>query len=98
MAYKIIITQKFEKSAGKTSRWLEKKWSLKSALEFEEKLKKIITELSLNPAIGRLSNKKDIRSLWATNHNRVYYKISKSHIVILELFESKQNPKRNKYE
>ena len=98
MAYKIIITENFENSAAKTSQWLEKEWSLKSAIAFDEKLKSIITELSLNPTIGRLSNKKNIRSLRVTKHNRIYYKISKTQITILELFESKQNPKRNKYE
>jgi plasmid stabilization system protein ParE len=98
MAYQIIITKKFEKSAVKTSHWLEKEWSLKSAIDFDEKLKKIITELSINPNIGRISKKKNIRSFRVTKHNRIYYKIFKNQIIILDLFESKQNPKRNKFE
>ncbi len=40
MALKIVITDKFESSALRTSKWIEKEWSLKSSLEFDEKLKK----------------------------------------------------------
>lgn len=98
MAHKIVITDRFEHSAAKTSKWIEKKWSLKSSLEFDEKLKNIIIELSLNPNIGIISAKKNIRSLKVTKHNRIYYRISKTQITILNLFESKQNPMRNKYE
>jgi plasmid stabilization system protein ParE len=85
-------------SAAKTSQWIEKEWSLRSSLEFDKKLNDIINEVSLNPNIGRLSAKKNIRSLRVTKHNRVYYRISKTQITILDLFESKQHPKRNKYE
>ena len=98
MAYKIIITEKFENSAAKTSQWIEKEWSLNSSLEFDKKLNDIIHELSLNPNIGRLSARKNIRSLRVTKHNRVYYRVSKNQITFLDLFVSKQNPKRNKYE
>ena len=45
MAYKIVITEKFEKSAARTSQWIQTKWSLKSALEFDKKLKDIIKVL-----------------------------------------------------
>jgi plasmid stabilization system protein ParE len=98
MAYQIIITEKFENSAAKTSQWIEREWSLKLSLEFDKKLSDIINELSLNPNMGRLSARKNIRSFRVTKHNRVYYKISKNQITFLDLFESKQNPKRNKYE
>ncbi len=98
MAYKLIITKKFENSAAKTSLRIQKEWSLKLALQFDKRLKDTINELILNPKIGRLSSKKNIRSLRVTKHNRIYYRISKTQITILDLFESKQNPKRNKYD
>ena len=77
MAYKIIITEKFENSAAKTSQWIEKEWSLTSSLEFDKKLNYIIHELSLNPNIGRLSARKNIRSLRVTKHNRVITEFQK---------------------
>jgi hypothetical protein len=97
MAHKIIITEKFEKSAAKTTQLIEKEWSLKLSLKFDEKLSDVMNELSLNPNIGRLSARKNISSLRITKHNRVYYRISKNQITFLDLFESKQNNKRNKY-
>src|SRR5690348_4360684 len=98
MAYQIIITKKLKKSAVKTSHWLEKAWTLKYTIEFDEKLKKIITALSINPNTGRISKKKNITSFRVTIHNRIYYKIFKNQIIILDLVESKQNPKWNKFE
>ena len=41
---------------------------------------------------------KSIRKLVITKHNKVYYRINKNEIYILALFETRMNPKRNKYE
>ncbi len=71
MAYKLIITKKFESSAAKTSLWIQKEWSLKLSLQFDKKLEDTINELILNPKIGRLSSKKNIRSLRVTKYNRL---------------------------
>ena len=63
MAFKVIITKKFEKSAAKTSHWIEKKWSLTASLKFDKRIENVLDELAKNPTIGRISSKKDIRSL-----------------------------------
>jgi len=98
MAYKIIVTKKIEKSAAKVSQWLRNEWSIKSSNQFEKRLIETISEIILNPGIGRQSSKKNVRSLSVTKHNRLYYKISKTSIILLDLFETKQSPTRNKYE
>jgi len=98
MAFKVVTTKKFEKSAAKTSRWIEKKWSLASALKFDKRIENILDELSGNPTIGRATSKKKIFSFGVTKHNRIYFKVSEDQVTVLDLFESKTNPKRNKYE
>lgn len=98
MAFKVITTKKFEKSAAKTSRWIEKEWSLKASLKFDKRIENVLDELAKNPTIGRISLKKDIRSLSVTRHNRIYFRVSEDQITILDLFETKTNPERNKYE
>lgn len=98
MAFRIITTKKFEKSAAKTSCWIEKEWSLASSLKFDKRIENVLNELAKNPTIGRISSKKDIRSLSVTKHNRIYFRVSENQITILDLFETKMNPERNKYE
>ncbi len=99
MAYKLIITELFEKSFAKTSLWIENEWSHYSSQKFEQKVIDIIAGIVLNPKIGRQSlSRKNIRSRMVTKHNRIYYRFFQNTITILELFETKTNPKRNKYE
>ncbi len=49
--------------------------------------------------MGSVSRKnKNIRKFTITKHNKVYYRFKKDEIVILSLFETKTNPRSNKYE
>ncbi len=98
MAYKIIITNAFEKASGKTSKWIETNWSLASSKKFDKKIIDTITSISLNPNIGRKTRRKNIRSQIITKHNRIYYRFSLKTITILTLFENKMDPQKNKYE
>ena len=99
MAYQIIVTEAFEDSVTKTSEWLTHKWSIRSALKFEKKLRSAIQQIIINPKIGRVSaRQKDIQSILITGHNRLYYQVYDKSLALLELVETKQNPKRNKFE
>ena len=99
MAYKIVITENFEKTIAVTFRWLELVWSKQSADKFEIKLRAAIKRIEINPSTGKLSNKiPNMRSVPVTKHNRIYYSIVSDTIILLELFETKQNPAKNKFE
>jgi hypothetical protein len=73
MAYKVISTLRFEISVQKTSLWLNEMWSAQSADKFEQKVSAAITRITNNLGTGRLSAKKDVRSVLITPHNRLYY-------------------------
>jgi len=99
MAHKIVKSKKFLKNVLDILGYLEKEWGLKAAVNFQRILDEKIAGLSLHPKIGITTSKsKNIRKLTITKHNKVYYQIKGKMITILTLFESKQNPKRNKYE
>ena len=99
MAYRVVATVRFERSSAKTTKWLKKEWSAKSAEKFKEKLAVAIEKVTKNPTTGKMSRKyKDIRSVLVTKHNRLYYQISDTTITFLELIELKQSPHRNRYE
>lgn len=99
MAYKIEVTLKFEKSTAKTFQWLLKEWSERSAASFKVKVAEAIQRIGTLPKTGRISSRaKNIRSVPVTKHNRIYYRILKDKIQILDIIELKQDPKGNKYE
>ena len=79
--------------------YIEKVWGIKSAEKFQTILDSKIDIISVNPKIGRvIAKNKHIRKLTVTKHNKIYYRINNNEVIILTVFESKQNPKRNKYE
>lgn len=99
MAYKIKKSKEFLNNVLGIQNYIEKEWGIKSAEKFQTILDSKIDLLSLYPRIGIKTNKgKNIRKLNITKHNKIYYRIKNNEIVILTLFESKQNLKRNKYE
>jgi plasmid stabilization system protein ParE len=55
-------------------------------------------KLAENPNIGRATSHRNIFSFGATKYNRIYFRVEKNQVTFLDLFESKTNPKRNKYE
>jgi plasmid stabilization system protein ParE len=93
------FTESFEKTASGTYRWLCVKWSLQSANKFAMQLQIVIDKIGKNPNAGRRSGSfRNIRSISVTRYNRIYYRISGDIIELLELFETRQNPEKNKYE
>jgi plasmid stabilization system protein ParE len=99
MAYKIRKSKEFLNNVLTILAYIEKEWGIKSSEKFQTILDSKIDSLSIHPKIGRaITRNKHIRKLMITKHNKIYYKIRHNEIIILTLFESKQNPNRNKYE
>ena len=98
MAYKIVPTLRFKKKTIKVLEFLEKEWSHKVAREFLLKIDKKFEILSTNPMIGRSSEKyKNVRAVLITPHNKMYYRIVSNKILILNLFDTRIDPKKNPY-
>ncbi len=99
MAYKIKINKAFKINSQKVYQYLADEWSFKIADEFLEDLYEKIYNLTNTPFSGSIAPKyKNVRKLTITKHNKLYYRIRGKAVTILNLFPSKQNPKRNKYE
>ena len=100
MAYKIIASKLFQTKVIALNSYLQKEWGLTVASKFHETLIKVILTLADQPGIGSVSkNKKDVRKILITKHNRLYYRVKDKEIIfLLTLFDTRQNPKRNKYE
>ncbi len=98
MAYQIIVKKRFTNRVQKILAYLEKEWSHKVAVEFLLKIDRRIELLARQPHVGVLSSKiKNIRGLLITRHNRLYYKIAGNNVIILNMYDTRINPKKNPY-
>ena len=98
MACQVIIKKRFTNKVQKVLDWLNKEWSAKVAAEFLEKIDYRIDVLAKQPFAGAPSSKvKDIRGLLITRHNKIYYKIKGDKVIILNMYDTRINPKMNPY-
>ena len=98
MAFQIIVKKRFTNKVKKVLTYLEKEWSHKVAVEFLLKIDRRFELLAQQPYIGAPSTKvKDIRGLLITRHNRLYYKINGNKVTILNMYDTRMDPKRNPY-
>lgn len=98
MAYKVIYKKRFNNKLIKLLEYLDKKWNCKVAEDFLKTLDKRIDTLKKQPLVGKPSIKKpDIRAILITKHNRLYYKFNGDAIVVLNMYDTKSNPKKNPY-
>jgi len=99
MAYRIKINKRFKIESQKVYQYLAEEWNFKVADDFIENLYTRIYKLAETLHSGSPTAKyKNIRKIIISKHNKVYYRVKGKTITILTLFESKQNPKKNKYE
>ena len=98
MAYEIILKKRFTNKLIKLLAYLEQEWSKQSAANFLKKIDYRIGQLSGQPFTGVPSEKiKDVRAVLITRHNRLYYKVKGKKVIILNMYDTRMNPKRKKY-
>lgn len=99
MAHKVRPTKTFVKKVVALNSWLEVEWGIKVARVFQEKLEHTVSIIVEQPGIGSRSKKNEtVRKLLVTKHNRLYYRITDTTIILLTLIDTRQHPKKNKYE
>jgi plasmid stabilization system protein ParE len=58
-----------------------------------------VGQITSHPHIGiRSFIADDVRSVLITRHNRLYYRISEQTIEIINIFDTRQDPLKNKFE
>lgn len=98
MAYQIIVKKRFTNKVQKVLAYLEKEWSHKVAADFLIKIDRRFALLTKQPTIGKPSSKiKKIRGLLITRHNKLYYTIEDDKVIILNMYDTRINPKKNPY-
>ncbi|MFP5040917.1 type II toxin-antitoxin system RelE/ParE family toxin [Parasediminibacterium sp. JCM 36343] len=98
MAYEVIYKKQFLKSFEAVFQYLEKEWGEVVAANFLKTIYSKIDILKLQPYLGVASPKiVNVRGILITKHNRLYYKVSKNRLVLLNMYDSRINPSKNPY-
>lgn len=97
MAYKVIYKKRYLNKVAKLIIYLRAEWSDKVAIDVIHEINRKILQVSQNPFLGSLQGRLKVRSIIATKHQRLFYRIQKDTIIIMNLFDMRINPKRNPY-
>lgn len=95
--FKISWSHKAENQFDKIITYLEKEFGNITTSEFVRKVFDVLSVISIFPEIGSIENRKyRIRGLIINKHVTLFYQVRKNRIIILNLFDNRQNPE-NKY-
>jgi plasmid stabilization system protein ParE len=77
--------------------YLENEWSPQTAHNFLSLLDMRINAIKLNPYIGTITFINNTRSILVSKQNRLYYRVTKDSVIILNLIDTRRNPKKNPF-
>ena len=98
MAYEVIYKKRFLNKLLKLLDYLKNEWGYSVAEIFITKFQKRINTLSKQPYIGTPSiSIKPVRSILITRKNRIYYRIKGNVIEVINMYDTRINPKKNPY-
>ncbi len=97
--YKVEFSKQANTRFLQIVNYLSENWSVKVAIAFQTTLFEKLGKIAENPKLGKPSVKnKGFRSILITEHNRAYSKITGKIIYIITIFDTRQNPSKNKFE
>lgn len=98
MALTIVTKKRFENRVKAVLLYLSENWYDSVADDFMVTLKEKIKLLSVQPLTGRLINPdKNVRSCLVTKHNKLYYRVEKNKLVIINMIDTRKDPKKNPF-
>lgn len=93
MSKKVVWSPLSEGDFSRILEYLDKNWDRKVANHFIDLTENILKQISNNPSQFPVIYKKvRIRKCVLTKHNTMYYQDSKTHIYILRIFDTRQDP------
>jgi plasmid stabilization system protein ParE len=99
MAHKVIFSKDVLIRIDAIVFYLEKNWSKTVAKNFLLRFYEKIDTIASNPALGRKSSRySSIRKILITKHNMLYFEVFNNRIELLQIFDTRQNPAKNKFD
>ena len=94
MEIEIKWTKRAEINFHNTVDYIHKELGNISSRKFIRKVNDLLITLKSQPKIGRIEiEEKGIRSFVFSRHNSIVYRIKGNRLIILTLFDNRQNPK-----
>jgi len=79
--------------------YLAEDWNGEVAIRFLDKIEHLLEQISINPEqFPMVNTKRKVRKCVITRHNTLFYKENKEYVEVLRIFDTRQDPKRLKYE
>ena len=98
MVRKIVWTKNAAEDFRKVVEYLQNNWSERIAINFIETFYATLELIDKLPEIGVIVNKKGkVRQILITKHNLLYFIITEKEIILLNLFDVRQNPEKDKF-
>lgn len=98
MAKEIKWTKTAEKNFMNAVDYLIENWPEKVVSEFITHTDDLLHLLATHPDLGIMQNKeKEIRGILLSPHNKLLYRIESNRLIILKIFDTRQNPKKLKF-
>lgn len=98
MALKIKTKKRYQNNLKKIISYLVIKWDKKIAENFLNLIFRKYELLANMPNIGvPVSSNKGIRSILITKHNKIYYRVEKGNLIIINIIDTRRNPKKNPF-
>jgi plasmid stabilization system protein ParE len=98
VAKKVVWTKRASRKFDGIIEYLEEDWNENVVRAFVLRTEKILELLSNNPELGTVENsERGIYGFRLTKHNRLFYRFDDQRLIVLNLFDNRQNPKRKRY-
>ena len=99
MNRKVVLSKRASLKLEELLEYLESEWSVKTKVDFVNKLDKKLNLIKSNPECSPQSNFiKGLRKCVVTKQTTIYYKYDKFKVYIVTLFDNRQDPRRLKKE
>ena len=93
----IVITPKAQKELNQLFEYFELEWNIKVKNDFVNKLHLVLKIVAKSPELFPISNKNNkFRKCVVTKHNTLFYHYNEKHILVVAVFDTRQNPKKLK--
>jgi len=98
MVKEIRLTKRANKKLVKIAEYLEDEFGTSSAQTFSTRIIDFLEVLSNYPNLGTCTdNKKKIYGFVLSKHITLFYRLTNKEIIILNLFDNRTNPNKNKF-
>jgi plasmid stabilization system protein ParE len=97
MAYRVTYKKRYLNNVAKLVFYLRNEWNDTVAAEVATSINKKIAQVSRHPYIGNLQGREKIRSVIVSRHSRLYYRIERNTIMIMNIIDMRINPANNPY-